>query len=75
MLTPACFASLRRSEEASRTDHRQQLSDEQWLLIEDPFPWTAPTRAGGRPPVLPRAVWDALLWLLRNGGRWHDLPE
>lgn len=79
MLTPACFASLRRYEEASRTDDqgrpRKQLSDEQWFLIEDLFPWKAPSRVGGRPPVPPRIVMEALLWLLRNGGRWQDLPE
>jgi transposase len=60
---------------ASRTDDRQQLSDEQWLLIEDLFPWEPPTRIGGRPPIPPRAVVEALLWLLRNGGRWQDLPD
>lgn len=78
MLTPAFFPSLRRYDEASRTDdrtiNRKQLSDEQWLLIEDLFPWEPPSRAGGRPPVPPRPVLEALLWLLRIGGRWQDLP-
>ena len=75
MLTPACFPSLRGYVMASRTDDRQQLSDEQWLLIEDLFPWEPPTRVGGRPPIPPRAVLEALLWMLRNGGRWQDLPD
>ncbi len=75
MLTPACFPSLRGYVMASRTDDRKQLSDEQWFLIEDLFPWEPPTRAGGRPPVPPCAVLEALLWLLRNGGRWQDLPD
>ena len=75
MLTPAHFPSLGRYDVASRTDDRKQLSDEQWLLIEDLFPWDPPTAAGGRPPVPPRAVLEALLWLLRIGGRWQDLPE
>ena len=74
MLTPAFFPSLERHDAASRTDDRKQLSDEQWFLIEDLFDWQPPTRAGGRPPIPPRAVLEALLWMLRNGGPWKDLP-
>jgi len=75
MLTPACFPSLERHDAASRTDDRQQLSDEQWFLIEDLFDWHPPTTLGGRPIVPPRAVLEALLWMLRNGGPWKDLPK
>jgi transposase len=75
MLTPACFPSLERHDAASRTDDLKQLTDEQWFLIENLFPWEPPTRAGGRPPVPPRAVLEALLWMLRNGGPWKDLPK
>lgn len=75
MLTPDCFPSLGQFDEASKTDDWKQLSDEQWFLIEDLFPWQPPTRAGGRPPIPPRIVLEALLWLLRVGGRWQDLPN
>ncbi|MGC1272514.1 MAG: transposase [Planctomycetaceae bacterium] len=75
MLTTAFFPSLGRYDAASRTDARRQLSDEQWLLIEDLFPWEPPSSLGGRPAVPPRAVLEALLWLLRNGGGWQDLPD
>lgn len=75
MLTPAFFPSLERHDAASRTDDLKQLSDEQWFLIEDVFDWQPPTRAGGRPPIPPRAALEALLWMLRNGGPWKDLPE
>lgn len=75
MLTPAFFPSLGPFDAASRTDDRKQLSDEQWFLIDDLFPWKPPSEFGGRPTVPPRAVFEALLWLLRNGGRWQDLPE
>ena len=75
MLTPAFFASLERHDAASRTDGRSQLTDEQWFLMEDLFDWQPPTRAGGRPVIPPRAVLEALLWMLRNGGPWKDLPE
>ncbi|WP_437226567.1 transposase [Planctomicrobium sp. SH661] len=75
MLTPASFPSLEQYDVASRTDDRKQLSDEQWLLIADLFPWQPPAEFGGRPVVPPRAVLEALLWLLRIGGRWQDLPD
>lgn len=75
MLTPASFPSLGQYDAASRTDDRKQLSDEQWFIIADLFPWQPPSEFGGRPVVPPRAVLEALLWLLRNGGRWKDLPD
>lgn len=75
MLTPAFYPSLERHDAASRTDDRSQLSDNQWFLIEDLFDWQPPTRVGGRPPIQPRAVLEALLWMLRNGGPWKDLPK
>ena len=75
MLTPACFRSLKRHDAASRTDDLQQLTEEQWVLIEDLFSWEPPSRCGGCPKIPPRTVLDALLWLLRNGGPWQDLPK
>jgi transposase len=75
MLTPASFPSLGRFDVAPRTDDRKQLSDEQWSIIEDLFPWEPPSESGGRPTVPPRAVLEALLWLLRIGGCWKDLPD
>jgi len=75
MLTPASYSSLKRHDVASRTDGQSQLTEDQWFLIEDLFDWQPPTRAGGRPPIPPRAVLDALLWMLRNGGPWNNLPK
>lgn len=75
MVTPDAFPSLGRFVNAATTNGQKQLSDAQWLVIEDLFPWQPPTRRGGRPPVPPRAVLEALLWLLRVGGRWTDLPN
>jgi len=60
---------------ASRTDDRKQLSDEQWLIIAGLFPRRPPSECGGWPVVPPRAVLEALLWLLRIGGRWQDLAD
>ena len=51
---------------------RHRLLDEQWELIEDIFPAPADT---GRPPVDRRNVVDGILWILRTGAPWRDLPE
>ena len=75
MLTPASFPSLERHDVASKTDDLKQLTDDQWFLIEDLFPWEPPTRLGGRPPIPPRAVLEALIWMLKNGGPWKDLQK
>ena len=51
---------------------RHRLTDEQWELIADLFPPPAKT---GRPPTCRRSVVDAILWMLRTGAPWRDLPE
>ena len=54
---------------------RPQLSDEQWATISDLFkpPKTSPQ--GGRPRVDSRACLEGVLWVLRSGARWKDLPR
>lgn len=53
---------------------REELTDEQWELIEPILPKLR--QAGrGRPPRDARAVMNAVLWILRSGARWKDLPE
>jgi transposase len=51
---------------------RHGLTDEQWELIADLFPQLAKT---GRPPTDRRQIVDAILWILRTGAPWRDLPE
>ena len=51
---------------------RHRLTDDQWELIQDVFP--APP-ATGRPPTDRRMVIDGVLWILRTGSPWRDLPE
>lgn len=51
---------------------RHRLTDEEWSLIEEIFPKPAAT---GRPPVNPRDMLDGILWRLRTGSPWRDLPE
>ncbi len=51
---------------------RHRLSDEQWDLIKDVFP---PPKKMGRPERDRRDIVDAILWILRTGAPWRDLPE
>jgi transposase len=52
------------------------LTDEQWKLLEAAIP--KPTRredGRGRPWRDPRDVPNGILWVLRTGAPWKDLPE
>ncbi|MDR0281274.1 MAG: IS5 family transposase [Paucimonas sp.] len=51
---------------------RYELSDEAWNLVADLFTST-PTR--GRPRSSDRLMLDGVLWLLRSGAPWRDMPE
>ena len=51
---------------------RHRLSDDEWDLIKDLFPAPAAT---GRPPRCRRQIVNAVLWILRTGAPWRDLPE
>jgi transposase len=52
------------------------LTDEQWEVLE-PLIAHPPRRADGRgrPWRDPRDVLNGILWILRTGAPWHDLPE
>lgn len=51
---------------------RHRLTDEQWKLIAAEFGDPKPT---GRPPVDRRMVLDGILWIMRTGSPWRDMPE
>ena len=51
---------------------RHRLTDGQWERIEDLFDAPAAT---GRPPRDRRQVVDGILWILRTGSPWRDLPR
>jgi transposase len=51
------------------------LTDEQWAVVAPLIP--APPRrfdCRGRPRREDRAVLNGVLWVLRTGAAWHDLP-
>lgn len=51
---------------------RLLLTDDQWDAIEDLFSKRART---GRKPVDRRKVVNGILWILRTGAPWRDLPR
>ena len=53
----------------------ERLTDEQWAKIEPHLPKWKPGRRGGRPPVDNRECFEGILWILRTGAQWADLPE
>ena len=52
-----------------------QLNDEQWSLISDLFAGPTPNPRGGRPRADARRCLEGILWVLRSGARWRDLPR
>ena len=76
MITLLLWPPRRRSNRTgSRTAPKPFFTDSQWLMITDLFPDPPVSRKGGRPRVKPRQCLEGILWVLRTGARWHDLPE
>jgi transposase len=51
------------------------VRDEQWEKIKPFIPKRRRSNRGGRPPADDRACLEGILWVLRSGARWRDLPE
>ncbi|WP_456452787.1 IS5 family transposase [Hydrogenimonas sp.] len=52
-----------------------ELTDKQWRLIEPLFPEKELNPKGkGRPPRHPREVLNGVLWILKTGAQWSELP-
>jgi transposase len=52
------------------------LTDDQWLIIQPLIP--DPTRrpdGKGRPWKDARDVMNGILWILRTGAPWYDMPD
>jgi len=52
---------------------RHELTDEQWALVDPHVPLS--TARTGRPPRDRRTLLNGILWILRTGAPWRDLPE
>jgi len=53
----------------------EELTDEQWLLIEPLLVKAAGVQTRGRPARPAREILNGVLWILRSGARWADLPD
>ncbi|THF78464.1 transposase [Cohnella fermenti] len=53
---------------------RYEIRDDQWERLKDLLP---PERKpqGGRPAIDNRKMLNGMLWVLRSGAPWRDLPE
>jgi transposase len=52
------------------------LSEEQWKILEPLFPEPQRRKDGrGRPWATNRECLQGILWILRTGARWRDMPE
>ena len=51
------------------------IHDDHWKLLEPLLPKAKPSAKGGRPPIDNREVLEGILWVLRTGARWQDLPD
>jgi transposase len=51
------------------------LTDEQWKKIEPLIPKPPPRPKGGPPRANDRLVFEGILWILKTGARWKDLPD
>ena len=53
---------------------RPILPDDLWLLLEPPLPRPAASPKGGRPRVTSRQALTGILFVLKTGSAWEDLP-
>ena len=53
---------------------RPRLTDAQWAAVAPYLPAAKPRGGRGRPPCDDRACLEGVLWVLRTGSRWRDVP-
>jgi transposase len=53
---------------------RRLVSDTLWQRVTPHLPVRAPQPKGGRPWVNDRECLEGILWVLRSGARWGDIP-
>ena len=53
---------------------KRLLTNEQWQRVAPHLPQHPPSTLGGRPRACDRDCLEGILWLLRTGARWQDIP-
>lgn len=71
-LTLTWWPKRGRNTTGARKVLKPELTEEQWDVINDLFV-ERPT--GGRPRIALRPCLEGILWMLRAGCRWQDLPH
>lgn len=56
-------------------EYTGEVTEAQWAKIEPLLPKPPRSPKGGRRRLLDRAVFEGILWVLRSGARWKDLPR
>ena len=51
------------------------INDDKWKMLKTLLPAPKRNPKGGRPPADNRMVLEGILWVLRTGARWQDLPN
>jgi len=59
----------------SMAKERWKLTDRQWKKVEPLLPKPPKSKKGGRPWADNRKVFEGILWVLRTGAPWADLPK
>ena len=55
--------------------YKPELTDEQWIKIAPFLPEPPRSAKGGQEPIANRHCFEGILWVLRSGARWKDLPK
>jgi transposase len=55
--------------------YKRFINNDQWKLLEPLLPKARRSRKGGRPAIDNRQVLEGILWVLRTGARWQDMPD
>jgi transposase len=53
---------------------KRVLTNEHWERIAPHLPQHSPSPRGGRPRAPDRECLEGILWLVRTGARWQDIP-
>lgn len=53
-------------------ERRHELSESQWQAVESVLPTRKPR---GRKPRAARDMLNAMMWILKTGAPWRDLPD
>src|SRR5438094_6728492 len=71
---PIAIKSSRANAPEDPTMAKPLLPDELWAVIAPLLPVRAPKPKGGRPPIADRDALTGILFVLKTGIPWEDLP-